>query len=141
MKVIPIYNFKQFEPATRRVLGPKDLPISIPVSISTSPAGANVNFENCSTAAGPGAPVVVSRTVPGFDTGFCNGSPILNIAYINCPAMTTPISCGLRVLAEYDEEDAVFCTVDVAGNRCVITADRDGSGCGSHQANCVCIAN
>jgi prepilin-type N-terminal cleavage/methylation domain-containing protein len=37
--------------STKDVLGPKELPISIPVSVATSPSGANVVFNSCSSSA------------------------------------------------------------------------------------------
>jgi hypothetical protein len=61
--------------STKDVLGPKDLVLSIPVSVQTSPApGAEVNFEGCSAgmaqvAGGNGGPV---GTCPAgqFSTGY-----------------------------------------------------------------------
>ena len=61
--------------STKDVLGPKDLSISIPVTIATTPAGANRNFVSCSNAAGPAsARGFVYKTYCGATTGNINFS-------------------------------------------------------------------
>jgi len=49
--------------SSKEVLGPRDLPISIPVNIATSPAGANVKFLSCSLSSNP---TTGSMTNPGY---------------------------------------------------------------------------
>lgn len=55
---------------TKDVLGPKDLPISIPVAIATTPAGANVNFVSCSMTAGTGNTILANPGSASFPNGF-----------------------------------------------------------------------
>lgn len=50
---------------TKPVLGPPDLPIKIPVVVTTTPSGANVNFQSCSSS--------VSSSASGIDF-----TPLLN---------------------------------------------------------------
>ena len=73
--------------STKDVLGPKDLLMSIPVSIATTPAGANVAFASCSINA------VASTTVfiPSRKTNQCTVASWQSNPFPTC----TPGSCSL----------------------------------------------
>lgn len=77
--------------STKEVMGPKNLPISIPVSIATSPAGANVNFVSCSTGAASAGGISGShcRLVHEiFENNNCTGKTSLRYSdwFDNVPA-------------------------------------------------------
>lgn len=56
----------------KEVLGPQELPVSIPVSIATAPAGPNVSFVSCSTLP------VTTPVVPNYTKRVCG----INVPYV-----------------------------------------------------------
>lgn len=117
--------------STKDVLGPSDLPISIPVSISTTPAGANVNFMSCglTAAAPPALPLTVNSEVNIFSR--CNSTWTLPCVD---PAQKVT-SCGIiRGQLANNNEDQVYCSLDVTSNTCRFTYDA-WSGCDNESLN------
>lgn len=118
------------------VLGPRDLPITIPVSLQVVPGSpGNVVFQSCSLLAAASSsplPTIVTASPP------CGQYPG-GQSTVNCPGGLRPFSCNVFKLSSAGEEDSLMCRVNQATNSC--TVFRDGSGgCDSNVTmQCHCL--
>jgi prepilin-type N-terminal cleavage/methylation domain-containing protein len=129
-------NFVVGLQSTKDISGPKDLNISIRVSINTGPGSpGNRVFTNCAAVSPvPPFPVPIQVTTPLLS---CGGAPVPTA--LPCPAGQRPISCGLRDDLENSNEDFASCYLDLGTNSCMGQRDESGGGCDAMTLFCYCV--
>lgn len=118
--------------SSKNVLGPKELPIKIPVTVATVPGSpGNVVFDGCTTKSGGIAAQlkIALSTVTAHEQSICWRNDAQNALTVSCPAGKALLTCsggpgdidheheGFWVLSDYNNNT---CTLQIKKPRCVV---------------------